>query len=165
MWKKSENFLLSVLLYLNYAIYWWYITKTRKKYWKKAFQFLKQQDFSKILNMKHIKNRELIKVKFSKNVDYTQCYIDILDYKKAHLKLFYLQLPFLFYLSGVGSFIRPFYINESDPFIQCLYFAINRTSNALKNTERQKIMDYMVSSVQRNMNSKKLHNFFRKFNK
>jgi hypothetical protein len=52
--------------------------------------------------------------------------LDFFLYEKADLKYFNLTNPFIIYLSGEGNFIRPFYLEEQDVFLNAMFFIINR---------------------------------------
>lgn len=63
-----------------------------------------------LLNNYDYEDRSIITVKFSKNKDYTNCYLDFFVYERADYRYFTLSSPFLIYLSGEGSFLRPYYL-------------------------------------------------------
>jgi hypothetical protein len=83
------------------------------------------------------------------------------------MKYFFLQCPYWLLLSGQGDYLRPYYLCESDPFISCLYYAINR--NAIEpsssDEERSHIMDTLMAHKKRLYNSYRLNKFLSKFNR
>jgi len=79
-----------------------------------------------LINNYDYEDKSIVTIKFSKNKDYTNCYLDFFLYQKADIKYFKLSTPFLIYLSGEGNFLRPFYLEEDDIFFRALFFAINR---------------------------------------
>lgn len=96
---------------------------------------------------------EIVRIKLSKSADYTLLYIDIFNYKVSDLKYFFLSCPYIILLSGEGTFLRPLYLCESNPFLTCLYFAINRVVNQEIVDERNKIMENLVHHKKRMENS------------
>jgi len=106
-----------------------------------------------------------IKLKISKSADYTLLYLDIFNYKNSDLKYFFLGCPFIMMLSGDGSYLRPYYLCESDPFLSCLYFAINKSSEHDQDDERYRIMENLVAHKKRMENSARMNKFLTKFNR
>ena len=104
-------------------------------------------------------------MKISKSADYTQLYLDIFNYKNSDLKYFFLTYPYMILLSGEGNYIRPFYLCESDPFISCLYFAINKTNDVDSDEDRYRIMENLVAHKKRMENSTRMNKFLTKFNR
>jgi len=106
-WSLRDQLVIIVMVFLYYPIYWYLTSRMMKKKWKKVALFIEQYDFSKIVKF----SSSDFKIKLSKSVDYTLCFLDILNYQQSNLKLFYLEMPYIIYLSGNGSFLKPFYIN------------------------------------------------------
>lgn len=79
-----------------------------------------------LINNYDYEDRSIVTIKFSKNKDYTNCYLDFFVYERADLKYFSLASPFILYLSGEGNFLRPFYLEEGDVFLRLMFFVVNR---------------------------------------
>jgi hypothetical protein len=78
-----------------------------------------------------------------------------------------LSCPYIVYLSGEGNFIRPFYLCQTDPFLNVLYFIVNRNIEKGNEevSERYRLMGNLVNQKKRLENSSKLSKFIRHFNR
>lgn len=112
-----------------------------------------------------IEDLGFIKLKISKSADYTLLHFDIFNYKNSDLKYFFLSCPYIVILSGEGNYLRPLYLCEGNPFLSCLYFAINKVAEKDIEDERYKIMENLVAHKKRMENSAKLNKFLIKFNR
>ena len=97
----------------------------------------------------YVHGRKVPKAKISKSSDYTLCYVDIFDYYQANLKYFKLDAPFLVHVSGEGNFIKPYYLCESDPFLNSLFMTVNRNISSRFIDDRFKIIDNLISHAER----------------
>ena len=109
-----------------YPIYWFYLDKIKKKKYKKLNGLLQNSIDYNLINNYDYEDRSIVTIKFSKNKDYTNCYLDFFVYERADLKYFSLVSPFILYLSGEGNFLRPFYLEEGDVFLRLMFFVVNR---------------------------------------
>lgn len=123
-WKCSERYIL-YFSFIVYPLYWYLLIFFKKQKYKRVVKFVSTTKIN-FINKELHEDRTLIKIKVSKNTDYTICYLDIFRYNKADLKYFMLSCPYIVYLSGEGSFLRPFYLCQTDPFLNVLYFIVNR---------------------------------------
>ena len=73
----------------------------------------------------------MITIKISKNTDYTICHLDFMVYDYKDLKYFNLSSPFVISLSGEGTFLRPFYLEDRDVFFNCLFYIVNRIKDKM----------------------------------
>ncbi|CAD8212496.1 unnamed protein product [Paramecium pentaurelia] len=156
-WKKSEKILLAIVCIMYYPLYWMILTYIKKKKYLKIVEYFNQSNIMKTID------DQFIKIKISKSADYTLLYFDIFNYKISDLKYFFLACPYYILVSGEGNFLKPFYLCESNPFLSCLYFSINR--NKVIHEDRNKILDNLVTHKTRMVNSQKLNNFIIKFNR
>ncbi|CAK65210.1 unnamed protein product (macronuclear) [Paramecium tetraurelia] len=156
-WKKQEKVLLIIFSILYYPLYWVILTYTKKKKYLKIIEYFHQSNIMKLMD------DQFIKIKISKSADYTLLYFDIFNYKISDLKYFFLACPYYILVSGEGNFLKPFYLCESNPFLSCLYFSINRNKEI--HEDRNKILDNLVTHKTRMENSQKLNNFIIKFNR
>ncbi len=105
-------------------------------------------------------------IKFSKNKDYTNCYLDFFVYERADLKYFSLASPFILYLSGEGNFLRPFYLEEGDVFLRLMFFVVNRELIRGQESadEKKQLFNSMVSQKRKQKNNFEMNRFVRKLN-
>ncbi|CAD8127333.1 unnamed protein product [Paramecium sonneborni] len=156
-WKKQEKILLIFASFLYYPLYWMILTYLKKKKYLRIIEYFNQSNMIKLMD------DQFIKMKISKSADYTLLYFDIFNYKISDLKYFFLACPYYILVSGEGNFLKPFYLCESNPFLSCLYFSINRNKEI--HEDRNKILDNLVAHKKRMENSQKLNNFIIKFNR
>ncbi|CAD8207127.1 unnamed protein product [Paramecium pentaurelia] len=156
-WKKQEKILLIIVSILYYPLYWMILTYIKKKKYLRIIEYFHQSNIMKLMD------DQFIKIKISKSADYTLLYFDIFNYKISDLKYFFLACPYYILVSGEGNFLKPFYLCESNPFLSCLYFSINRNKEI--HEDRNKILDNLVTHKKRMENSQKLNNFIIKFNR
>lgn len=136
-------------MFVYFPIYWVLLRYFKKRKYRRVENFVNCVD---IKFFSHINDEaNTIRVKISKSADYTLLYLDIFNYKNSDLKYFFLMCPYILLLSGEGNYIRPFYLCESDPFLSCLYFAINKSK--VMEDERFKIMENLVAHKKRMENS------------
>ena len=83
-------------------------------------------------------------MKISTSEDYTLCCLDIFNYKASSFKYFTLGSPFTIILAGEGTFFKPFNLNLYDPFLKCLYFAININKVKLLNINDRAEFDQIL---------------------
>ena len=98
-WTKLE-IIVSKLFYLVYPLHWFYYDKVKKRKYKKLCNLLQESREYNLVNNYDFEDKDLITLKFSKNKDYTSCYIDFFFYEKADLSYYNLSVPFIIYLSG-----------------------------------------------------------------
>lgn len=98
-WTRVEYWL-SLLSSLVYPVYWFYLDKIKKKKYKKLQHMLESAISYNLINNYDYEDRSIVTIKFSKNKDYTNCYLDFFVYERADLKYFNLSSPFILYLSG-----------------------------------------------------------------
>lgn len=163
-WKKWEFFVLLFLGIFYYPLYWVMIRHFKKKKFEGIKYFVHNSDI-KLWKFLNAEEQVSIKLKLSKSADYTLLYLDIFNYKTYDLKYLFLTCPYIILLSGEGNYIRPFYLCESDPFISCLYFAINKTCDHDQDDERYRIMEKLVAHKKRMENSTRMNKFLLKFNR
>jgi hypothetical protein len=108
-WTNAEYWITKLSLAI-YPLYWYYLDLVKKRKFKALLLKLEHaKDYNLIKN--HVyEDRSIITIKFSKNKDYTNCYLDFFVYERADIRYFNLSSPFLLYLSGEGNFLRPFYL-------------------------------------------------------
>lgn len=148
-------------MFVYFPIYWVLLRYFKKRKYRRVENFVNCVD---IKFFSHINDEaNTIRVKISKSADYTLLYLDIFNYKNSDLKYFFLMCPYILLLSGEGNYIRPFYLCESDPFLSCLYFAINKSK--VMEDERFKIMENLVAHKKRMENSAQMNSFLGKFNR
>lgn len=109
-----------------YPVYWYYLDKIKKKKYKRLYNLLENAIDFNLINNYDYEDRSIVTIKFSKNKDYTNCYLDFFVYERADLKYFTLASPYILYLSGEGNFLRPFYLEEGDVFFRLMFFVVNR---------------------------------------
>lgn len=126
-WTNGQEFLIK-LLYLIYPLHWFYYDTVKKRKYRRLCKLLEEFREYNLINNYEFQDKDLITLKFSKNKDYTSCYIDFFFYERADLSYYNLSVPFIIYLSGQGNFIRPFYIEENDPFVKAMNFIVNRNT-------------------------------------
>lgn len=85
--------------FIIYPIYWVLLIYYKKQKYKKIVKYIETANLN-FINPDIHEDRTLIKMKVSKNTDYTICYIDLFKYNKADLKYFMLSCPYIVYLSG-----------------------------------------------------------------
>lgn len=120
-----------------------------------------------MLNNYDYEDRSIITIKFSKNKDYTNCYLDFFVYERADTRYFNLLSPFLIYLSGEGNFLRPYYLEEDDVFFRMMFFVVSRNLRSESENwqdEKDRLFSNMVSYKKRQKNSQQLFRFLRKLN-
>lgn len=157
------------MLYLSfivYPLYWYLLILFKKQKYRRVVKFVETTKLN-FINKDVGESRSLIKIKVSKNTDYTICYLDVFSYHRADLKYFMLSCPYLVYLSGEGNFIRPFYLCQTDPFLNVLYFIVNRNieKGYEEVNERYRLMGNLVNQKKRLENSSQLSRFVRHFNR
>lgn len=147
-----------------YPLYWFYYMSVKKSKYSKIMALIQEAKDNSFLN--NYQETQQIVMKASKNTDYTIFYFDFFSYKKSNLKYFLLTSPFIVWLSGQGTFIKPFYICQQDIFLSALFFTINRNlSNAEQVAdERQKLLGNLVEEKKRHENTSMLIRFISKFN-
>ena len=93
----------------------------------------------------------MVTIKISKNTDYTICYLDFLVYERADIKYFQLSSPFIISLSGEGSFLRPFYLEDKDIFFNCLFYILNRSIEKIEDIadEKAKLLRNLITQKKR----------------
>lgn len=159
-WKSWEQVLLYILSFLYYPLYWVVLRNFKKKKWRRVYKYVE-------ITISHQSDLSYVRYKVSKSSDYTLLFLDIFNYRRSDMKYFFLQCPYWLLLSGQGDYLRPYYLCESDPFISCLYYAINR--NAIEpsssDEERSHIMDTLMAHKKRLYNSYRLNKFLSKFNR
>jgi hypothetical protein len=124
-WNRSEYWL-ALLSSLVYPVYWYYLDRVKKRKYKKLHILLENAIDYNLINNYDYEDRSIVTIKFSKNKDYTNCYLDFFVYERADLKYFTLSSPYILYLSGEGNFLRPFYLEEGDIFFRLMFFVVNR---------------------------------------
>jgi hypothetical protein len=83
-----------------YPLYWFYLDKIKKKKYKKLHCLLENAIDFNLINNYDYEDRSIVTIKFSKNKDYTNCYLDFFVYERADLKYFTLSSSYILYLSG-----------------------------------------------------------------
>ena len=118
------------------------------------------------INNYDYQDKQLMMMKLSKNADYTHCYMDFFLYEKTDLKYIKLTTPYIVWLSGEGTFIRPFYLCENDVFLNALFYIINRNIDKMEEVadERQKLCGALCDQNTRRKNSKEFVKFINRFN-
>ncbi len=119
-----------------------------------------------LINNYDYEDRSIVTIKFSKNKDYTNCYLDFFVYERADLKYFSLSSPFILYLSGEGNFLRPFYLEEGDVFLRLMFFVVNREliRGQDSSDEKKQLFNNMVSQKRKQKNNFEMNRFVRKLN-
>ena len=149
-WGWCETFLCKLLKGI-YPLHWYYLDRVKKNKYKKLLGMLESAKDYNLINSYDYEDRSMLTIKFSKNKDYTNCYLDFFLYERADPRYFRLTSPFLIYLSGQGNFIRPFYLEEGDIFYRLLFFVINRHLAKLPHaeSEKQELFNRLVSEKKR----------------
>ncbi len=106
-----------------------------------------------------------IKLKISCSDDYTLCFLDIFNYRNTNFKYFTLNCPFsivlgkfnkklklkfisYFFTAGEGNFLKPFHIDENDPFVKSLYISLNiNKENSHEIKDRPKLLEQFINGI------------------
>ena len=171
-WSTFECWLLSLFACAYYPLYWVLLRHLKKKKWQRIVNLNNQKGELRFQGSLNQDEQQFVRYKFTKSSDYTLLYLDIFNYKNSDMKNFFLQCPFTLLLSGQGDNLRPYYLCECDPFISCLYFAINRSTTQVNQVKysvcedaRSHMMDNLVAHKKRMENSFRLNKFLTKFNR
>lgn len=65
---------------LIYPLYWYYLDKVKHRKFNRLLTKLEHAKDYNLLNNYNYEDRSIITVKFSKNKDYTNCYLDFFVY-------------------------------------------------------------------------------------
>ncbi len=68
------------LLYTIYPLHWFYYDLVKKRKYRKLCNLLHEFREYNLINNFEFEDKDLITLKFSKNKDYTSCYIDFFFY-------------------------------------------------------------------------------------
>lgn len=176
-WGRCLGIILRIISIMYYPLYWFLLQKIRKKKCGNLRSLVKMPEYF-FWRIRDLDDMAQIKIKMSISDDMTLCFLDIFNYKSSSLKYFTLSCPFTIMLAGEGNFFKPYSLNLTDPFLKCLYFAINKNKeNQIR--DREKIHDFLVSRIYcffndiifiyiahiRDENISELHAFFKRFNK
>ncbi|EGR31082.1 hypothetical protein IMG5_118070 [Ichthyophthirius multifiliis] len=163
-WKKFDIIIIKILQYIYYPLYWFFLLLIQKKTYKKIKKFIDNEQFPRFIIGLTEQEQKYIIMKISKSDDYSLCFLDIFNYQKINQKYFNIILPTIIHFSGEGNYLKPYYINIRDHFLQSLFYACISRSQ-IKTQDNCNIDVFCDNYNYHRQNGKQFELFIAKLNK